>query len=584
MQKTVLELTVSEDILVPDTGMSTGLGADATSNFKIVGAVIAIVVIVLTIAAIYSFVRHRKLAKLGFNLKADKTRVLKTYALILTLGVIGGLVANVVEQNNVANASTALEFSTKGTIKLNATVKDEPQIVCATDEVTVARALPAGYAIDMYAGDIEMVENGNIKIETTEVDGVLNANTWGYTLSETLDEESMLSVPAEITPIKTITGATEENNTTKVSYCVNVKANAEPGTYKTDINYAISPEYVTYALSYDANGGVFAEAPATQTSERTYEVSYDFVVTDVVPSLTPEEIAAGSRKTFYGWSTTGDSTSRVYTAGETITVTEPNTVLKAVWGYGNYTITFNKNINAEVSNFVQEQKCILTAEDATSCDVQIIKKVPTTEGFSFLGWSTEAYTQGEHDTIDTARSKVAHKAGDVITLSANLNLYAVWWEVSGSDFQMELRWGELPQDLDSYLVVKKKSDASKVGTVYFSNKRFSIDDGTIELEAELDIDDRSSYGPETLTLSMLPQSAYRDYDFYYYIRNYSREEHGKLKESGANITLIRRGETIKEYNVAEAAGESALYWNVFAIKNGEIVERNTLTADPDINY
>ena len=345
-------------------------------------------------------------------------------------------------------------------------------------------------------------------------------------------------------------------------------------------NY-VDPTPVNYSLTLDANGGAFATAVEPLVSPDTTEMSYEFEI----PNVTPTVPATPAGLNFYGWSLTGDSLSDVYVAGDTIEVTEIETTLKAVYGFRKYTITYDKNTTETVQNFVPTQFCIITDNEADTCNVIITKRVPTVSGFTLLGWrETDVYVPGENDNIDQARSKVELKPGDLTTLDSDITLHAIWWAVSTNDFQVELRWGEEPHDLDSHLAIVDNASGRVVKEVYFSNKNVEIESGNINLIANLDIDDLSSYGPETITLNLLPVSAYSNYSFYYFIKNYSGENRGLLKDSGANVTLIRKGGDTTVYEVSDVYGDSNVIWNVFAIKNGQIVERNTFTASPETSY
>lgn len=657
MEQTLLKLVVSApDLptpLTPDTGFNTGLSADAVSRIQSTGLIVLVIIgIALLALTIIAVQRRKRLSKVDFGASINnKKYVAVQSALIITiLGMSGYLGGVVINEYNEASAASDIRVATDGTLTLNAQLKEsEPVLVCGTDNVKIGQALPAGYKLSMHAGDIVMSGSSDVKIESTSNAGELAPSAWGYTLNTTPSVASILPVPSASTVIKTVTTETSADEIIKVSYCVNLASDTEPGTYTTQIKYLVEPEYLSYELEYDANGGVFEEEVGVQTSGNTLAPSYQFEITDAVPVLanetepeneagtnantsrpasatetstatesttttepetatestttteseattetatttepaTNEEPSSGATlaKSFFGWSLSGDSATELYVAGDKITVTEPHTTLKAVWGYDKHTITYHKNTTDTVNSFVEKQYCVIMEENATnSCTTVVTSRVPVRAGYTLLGWSKQAYTPGTNDTIDTARQKVDYLPGANISLTGDTDLHAVWWQVSTSDFQVELRWGEKPRDLDTHLYAVKNSDHTKVFEVYYSHKTERIDNGTINLSVNLDVDDTSSYGPETLTLDMLPESAYSDYTFYYCIYNYSGESSHKIKESGANITLIRQGETIAEYNVSAAAGASKRYWNVFAIKNGEIVVRNTLTDRAETDY
>ena len=143
--------------------------------------------------------------------------------------------------------------------------------------------------------------------------------------------------------------------------------------------------------------------------------------------------------------------------------------------------------------------------------------------------------------------------------------------VSGDDYLITLTWGENPNDLDSH-VVGTLSSGDQFHVYYAYQSQY---DGDIEV-CNLDYDDTTSYGPEHITLK--PTS---DKPYYYYIHHYAGS--GSISTSNAKIKVEKGGVLIRQFNVPTALGTD-IYWNVFAIVNGEIVVKNTITPEPDIVY
>ena len=141
----------------------------------------------------------------------------------------------------------------------------------------------------------------------------------------------------------------------------------------------------------------------------------------------------------------------------------------------------------------------------------------------------------------------------------------------GTDFRIILSWGENPRDLDSH-VVGNKSDGGQFH-VYYGDK--SSYDNSVEI-CNLDVDDTTSYGPETITLKATESTPY-----YYYIHHFAGS--GSISTSEAMIQVYRGTELIRKFNVPTDQG-TEIYWNVFAIINGQLIERNTITSQPDTSY
>jgi len=116
-----------------------------------------------------------------------------------------------------------------------------------------------------------------------------------------------------------------------------------------------------------------------------------------------------------------------------------------------------------------------------------------------------------------------------------------------------LTWRETPRDLDSHLVAYDDATQSVKWHVYYEYR----DSG----EANLDVDDTSSYGPETITLVDLNSSL----KYKYFVYNYSNEE--ALKNSNAHLVVIYNG---REYEF-QVPNEDGRVWKVFEIDNGVLV-------------
>lgn len=143
--------------------------------------------------------------------------------------------------------------------------------------------------------------------------------------------------------------------------------------------------------------------------------------------------------------------------------------------------------------------------------------------------------------------------------------------ISGNNYLITLTWDENPRDLDSHVVGTLNSGDEF--HVFFSHK--SQNDGN-DVVCNLDYDDTDSYGPEHITLTETTDKPY-----YYYIHRYAGS--GAINTSGAQITVEQGNVLIAKFNVPTDLGPDD-YWNVFAIKNGQIIVNNTITSTPDISY
>ncbi|PRP83396.1 carbohydrate binding protein [Planoprotostelium fungivorum] len=112
-------------------------------------------------------------------------------------------------------------------------------------------------------------------------------------------------------------------------------------------------------------------------------------------------------------------------------------------------------------------------------------------------------------------------------------------------YRIVLTWGATPSDLDSHLI-------TPFGEIYFNSKGVIYGNFT----ATLDVDDRSGYGPETITI----QNA-QGYTLKYYVLNYSRSP--AIGTSTAKVVLYGKAGVIKTYLVPPNLMD--LNWYVFTI-------------------
>lgn len=137
-------------------------------------------------------------------------------------------------------------------------------------------------------------------------------------------------------------------------------------------------------------------------------------------------------------------------------------------------------------------------------------------------------------------------------------------------YRMVLSWGEDPRDLDSHLVGNHSNGEEY--HVYYSHKKEM--EGEEEL-CQLDVDDTTSYGPETVTLNAELNTPY-----YYYVHLYAGE--GTIATSGAKVEVYKGTTLVRTFN-APSVGEGR-YWNVFALSDGQIIVKDVIEERPDTDY
>lgn len=135
-------------------------------------------------------------------------------------------------------------------------------------------------------------------------------------------------------------------------------------------------------------------------------------------------------------------------------------------------------------------------------------------------------------------------------------------EVGEGEIRIVLTWGSSPVDLDSYAIGKSSSGANF--NINFRNKN-ETDIGN------LDVDDTSSYGPETITITDVGAS------FEYSVVDFRSE--GTMGGTEAKVKVYLPGKSSAvEYKVPSGSG---ILWKVFRYEDGELKKINQLTWDID---
>ncbi|MHC1777557.1 MAG: carboxypeptidase regulatory-like domain-containing protein [Lentimicrobium sp.] len=136
------------------------------------------------------------------------------------------------------------------------------------------------------------------------------------------------------------------------------------------------------------------------------------------------------------------------------------------------------------------------------------------------------------------------------------------------EIRIILTWGDAPADLDSHLTGPAE-DGNRFH-VYYSLKTY-YQNGL--LNAALDYDDVSSFGPETVSIYELSQGVYR-----YSVHDFSNRAAGysmELSNSSAQVRVYQGSTLIANFNVP--SNTEGTLWTVFEMSNGQIMPVNVLS-------
>ena len=168
----------------------------------------------------------------------------------------------------------------------------------------------------------------------------------------------------------------------------------------------------TYILNYDANGG--ENAPESETRVYNSLASATFTISNKKPFR--------NGYNFLGWSDTQNGTVK-YKDGESLTLTYTSEVTEktiyAVWEEikppVTIYITYNGNAGNDTVSNLPDPTTSTIPNGQYDAPFTISDKVPTRNGYDFLGWA---------DSADAAKPQ--YRPGDTINVSGDTYFYAVW--------------------------------------------------------------------------------------------------------------------------------------------------------------
>lgn len=123
--------------------------------------------------------------------------------------------------------------------------------------------------------------------------------------------------------------------------------------------------------------------------------------------------------------------------------------------------------------------------------------------------------------------------------------------LGASQLRIVLEWGINPRDLDSHLI--GPTSIGRSFEIYYGNKRYE-EKGT--LVADLDLDDTTSYGPETTTIYKPIEGIYTFYVYHF-------AGSGSLSTSGASVKVYTGDNNEPAYVFNVPANQAGYYWTVF---------------------
>ncbi|WP_224963171.1 carboxypeptidase regulatory-like domain-containing protein [Geomonas subterranea] len=183
--------------------------------------------------------------------------------------------------------------------------------------------------------------------------------------------------------------------------------------------------------------------------------------------------------------------------------------------------------------------------------------------YSFTGVPAGNYTAEVSGSGFTTTHFTVTSIGGVTLANQNYSLTPI---LPAGQTRIVLTWGATPSDLDSHLT---GPDGAARFHIYFGDKSYYSGAG---VAADLDLDDTTSYGPETTTIYQQSAGTYRFsvHDF----TNGGALNSTALANSTATVTVYRGSSVIAIFNVPTGVGN---LWTVFELNGDTVIPVNTLT-------
>jgi uncharacterized protein YfaP (DUF2135 family) len=222
-------------------------------------------------------------------------------------------------------------------------------------------------------------------------------------------------------------------------------------------------------------------------------------------------------------------------------------------------------INAFTGQGVPSATVNLRAGINTTTGTIIASATSAADGtYSITNLAAGNYTAEVSVTGFTTVSATVVCVGGVTTANQNITITPL---LSAGETRIVLTWGATPSDLDSHL-----TGPNGLGGrfhIYYSNKTYVLNSTTM---AGLDVDDTTSFGPETTTIYVQSDGTYR-FSVHDYT-NRTATDSTALSASAAKVEVYQGASLVAEFNVPPNTGGTL--WTVFELNGTTIVPVNTM--------
>ena len=242
--------------------------------------------------------------------------------------------------------------------------------------------------------------------------------------------------------------------------------------------------------------------------------------------------------------------------------------------YVNVGLSSNKTVNTSIVSSSQKFKLSGTIRDAATGsavkDANVQARSGKNNKTGTVVASTKTNNSGTYSlTLPKGDYTVEISKKNFVSYFTNVSLTAnktvstpITQAISATKFRVVLSWGKNPYDVDLH-ATGPVSGSGRFHT-YFGNMNYSVNGFLL---SHLDVDDRSSYGPETLTLDL---SKGKTGTYHFYVHDYtnrSKSSTNALAKSGARVDVYNGNKKLASYSVPNKYGT---VWQVFDLVNGQV--------------
>ena len=220
---------------------------------------------------------------------------------------------------------------------------------------------------------------------------------------------------------------------------------------------------------------------------------------------------------------------------------------------------------------------VLNATDATPLANASVKLISVSDTYTTTTDSNGSFTFSNTPirsyTIEvSAEGFVTYSTSFDAESTSSISLSPETVGADSNDFRFVLTWNETPADMDFFFFIHD-ADGNLLDTINYNDKSYI--DG--DFEVTLDNDEVNGYGPETITVTNLPEN----YTLKVFIYNYSRDEN--ITNSNSNVTIYQGNSSLAEYNVSGVSNpqdSTHSWWSVATYHNSTLTPDQTLTTGP----